>query len=100
MNLEKIGFGINGCFLRIITKTVNAIRSVHVPKVALVPPPVGVGAGAAPTHFGCGCVFFGGGGSKMKGCVSSAPARADRGSTCTNVTARSPKHLANALKEN
>ena len=37
-----------------------------------------------------------GGGSKMRSYVSTAPARADRGSTCTNLTTRSSKHLANA----
>ena len=38
-------------------------------------------------------------GSKMRSYISTAPARADRGSMCTNLNIRSPKHLANASKE-
>ena len=32
----------------------------------------------------------------MRSYISTAPARADRGSMCTNLNIRSPKHLANA----
>ena len=65
--------------------------------MVMVSPPVGVGAPPFPS-VGVGVVDSGG--SKIYNHVSTAPARVDRKATCTNLSNRSPKHLANAAKHN